>query len=692
MKEILVLISVLILSVSLFSQEKDTISISKINIEEVVITATRTKRKVDDVPMRIDIIDNKRIENFPVSNIDDILKSTSNVYVNRSWGIYSKNSAVTMRGLESSSRVLVIVDGVPKNRIGGGSVNWHNINPDIIEKIEIIKGPASSLYGNNAMGGVINIITKTPTEKFSGSVSGFAGRYNTFGGSLNLSGSEVKSGKGLFWNINGYYRKGDGYYFTVPEYLDETAAKTYLNEHGGGAMIGYSINENNRVEIVCDLYDEIRGAGKKIFIADGSYESIITDQVRAKYTGRISSVDINAVVYHSREDYYKQNESRNENNEYRLLDSYNIKNDQGFWVTGTQKILKSNDITVGVELKTGDLNGSEIYRTSTDEIYFRSKMDILGIFIQDELGLFHDNIKLVAGIRNDMVKFHDGYQNIENPTKITGFSEGFTENFKSKNWIDVSPKLAFQYSISEKSKAYVSASSGFMPPDLKDLGQTGKINKGFRLANPDLDPETLTNYEIGYSSELCKNLKFNTSIYYSIGNNFMYMIGTGDSIDTGGSSLKPVLRPENVGKVAIKGFEVNFNYHINNMIFFNASYSYNNSKIIEFETSELNPDKDLTGKDLSEVSPNLFYAGIDYKCKMFNLNINCNYVDEQWFDEENTILIDDYFILNMRISRVFKNHYRIYGDIQNILDNEFIDRKGNLSPGRFFTVGFKYII
>lgn len=689
----LITIFILIFLVSLLSaQEKDTTINKQIKLKEVVVTATRTKRKVEDIPAQVDVINSKKIEDFPVSNIDDILRTSANVYVNRSWGIFSKNSSVTMRGLTSSARTLVLIDGVPKNKIAGGLVNWHNINPDNIERIEIIKGPASALYGNNAMGGVINIITKKPEKRIEGSLKSFYGTYNTLGSSLNISGKEINNDKGFYWDLNAYYRQGDGYIFEPPEFIDETDAETYLKEYGGGTKLGYMFNKSNSIEIIYDYFDEKRGAGRQVFVNDGSYESYITNQVKSKYTGKIGKADIKAILYFTEENFYGQKESLNDYNEYKLLDSYTDKTDKGFWTTYSNKLLKKNYITIGVEIKMGDVDGEEIYRTSPDIINFRSKMDILGFFIQDEINFLNNRFKLIAGLRNDIVRFYDGYQSVTEPTKVTGFSKSFSENFKNNHWNAISPKIALQYSINRKSKIYASVGTGFKPPKLKDLSQTGKIRKGFRLANPDLRPETLTNYELGYSHNFSEKIKINTAVYYSLGKDFQYMIGTGDSIDTGGSSLKPVLQSDNVARIGVAGGELSLSYFVSKNISFNANYSYNYSKVIEYESSEINPDKDLTGRYMVEVSPHLFYAGINYKNKYFAANFNCNYVDEQWYDDENTILTDDYFVANLKLSKTIKKHYKIYLDFQNIFDNEFVDRKGKLSPGRYIIGGFQYII
>jgi len=100
------------------------------------------------VPGRVTIIDSKTINNLPVQNVDEILRSVANVNVNRSWGIFSQNASVTMRGLDGSARVLVLLDGVPLNKSAGGSINWNFRYPiDNIDKIEVIKGPASAIYG-----------------------------------------------------------------------------------------------------------------------------------------------------------------------------------------------------------------------------------------------------------------------------------------------------------------------------------------------------------------------------------------------------------------------------------------------------------------------------------------------------------------------------------------------------------------
>ena len=121
MKIILIsILSLLILSTGLNAQEQDTAAARRIKLDVVVVTATRTKRKIQDIPAQVQVITSKDFEAFPVSNIDDILRTTANVSVNRSWGIFSKNSSVIMHGLPGAGRTLILIDGVPKNKIAAG--------------------------------------------------------------------------------------------------------------------------------------------------------------------------------------------------------------------------------------------------------------------------------------------------------------------------------------------------------------------------------------------------------------------------------------------------------------------------------------------------------------------------------------------------------------------------------------------
>ncbi|MFH2143935.1 MAG: TonB-dependent receptor [Bacteroidota bacterium] len=658
-------------------------------IKEVVVTATMTEKSIQDIPGRMALITSEDMEDQVVNNSDDLLRSIANVYVNRSWGIFSKNSSITMRGMDGSARVLVLLDNIPLNKTAGGAINWHMINPEMIDRIEVLKGPCSALYGSNAMGGVINIMSKYPDEKISVNANLFGGSYNTVGGDFLIGSNYIKDGKGIFWNLNGFYHYGEGYIFEPEEVRDETDVETFLRESGTGAKIGYQFNSYNKLEINYLYFDDSRGGGKKIFEEKGSYLSYPTNTARIRYKGEVNKFQIEANAFFTREDYYELKESLNEYNEYKLSEIFMNSSDMGAWAAVTKEF-GIQKITVGFDMKYGLLDGQDIYRTSYDHIMYQGELMSGALFVQDDINLCKKT-NVIIGIRYDNAKYFNGGIDVENPSKATGFTENVTEFYESNEWNSFSPKLALRHNFNDKVNVYISYGTGFNPPKLKDLASSGKISKGFKISNPYIIPEVLSNYEIGTNILLFDKVKIEPSVYYSYGKDFQYLVSTGDSVDTGSDEFKPVYMKDNVSGVEIIGCEMSVEASCNKYISIFGSYSYNYSKIKKFSAVD-NISKDLTGKFLMEVSPHLFFTGLKFNSKFVNASLTYQFIDKQFSDDENLTYTGSYSLIDLRIYKKLKKHYTVYINIDNLLDNEYIDRKGQLSPGRFIICGLKFIL
>ncbi len=161
-----------------YSQTSD--SIKKVNIEEVTITTSRANTKLKDIPQKVEVISGAKIKSIPSDNVAEVLKRTTNIDIVQYPGLSAK---IGMRGFSPSahsrSYTLILINGVPS-----GSYNLASISADNIDRIEIVKGPYSALYGSDAMGGVINVITKSAPMETEGRVSISSGSF----GSMVLSG------------------------------------------------------------------------------------------------------------------------------------------------------------------------------------------------------------------------------------------------------------------------------------------------------------------------------------------------------------------------------------------------------------------------------------------------------------------------------------------------------------------------
>ncbi len=658
------------------------------HLTQIVVTSSRTLTEQKNIPARTEIINANEYKFRANTNIDDLLGSLPGVVVNRSWGIFSKNTAVTMRGLESSARTLILLNGTPLNKLAGGPVNWHLINPDQVERIEIIKGPASTIYGSNAVGGAINIITKQTARKFEGAIRSFYGSFDSHGLSLNLGQNLEKENRGLSYNTFGFYRTGDGYYFDDGINFDETDEKTFLKEFNLGGNISYKFNPHNKLSIDYKFHDDFRGDGKKVYEEDGSYYSYNVQYGQGNYQGRLGGFNITAQMFIQNENYYRQNESLNSSSEYRLYETNSVKRDIGGLVLFSRQINYQHKISFGLEAKTGLLNSVDDYMTSTDSISYKGKMDFIGLYFQDEMSFLNNRLHITSGIRIDKAQFYDGSLSVQAPSKVTGFDEDFLQLFDRDSWLAVSPKIAARYKFSDRFSAYTSIASGFNPPKIDDLCRSGKITKGFKLANPELGPEKLWNYEAGINYTPIEKISLALSLYYSRGYDFHNLVGTGDSIDTGGTELKPELRKLNISEVEIAGIEISLNWQLSKKFRFLTNYSYSHSIVLDFDkSSDLD---DYAGNFLIEVPPHTLYTGLLYEGLFLNVSLDYSYTDAIWIDIDNTISVDPYEIWNLKLSRDFAKNWFASITIQNLLDNEFIDRKERKSPGRFNMIEIAY--
>lgn len=669
------------------------LSLLPYELEKVVITATLTPQPTWEVPAMVSVIDEVNVSNSPATNVDNFLRTIPNLFVDRSKGVFSKNASVTMRGLDGSNRVLILYDGMPLNKTSYGFINWSLVSPDLVDQIEVVHGPSSALFGNNAMAGVINIRTKEPKDlPLYGSVIAEAGGFGFMGSRATVGGKFSVFGKDVRLMVNGFWREGDGYVAEPPEIRDSTNVPLFLKEKGLTYKMVIPSADSSHFYVSGNVYTDKRGAGRAVYLEDGSYDSYTTSRTQVGYRGNVSgfSVDMNAYVQY--EVYNRQNESLNSTGDnYRIFHTDQVSGDVGLWLSASKPIGELNRLTFGADTKHGWMDAHDIYRTSTDQVVRYGKVTFGALFAQDELSLLEGKLKLLGGIRLDYASFYDGLLEVIDPTKNTGFSGDTTANFPTNSWVAVNPKFGVRYIPTSWLSVYGSVSSGFMPAKLDDLCSSRKITKGFKLANPELQPEHLLTYEAGGSVKLGAKVRMDAALFLSNGTDFQYFVATGDSIDTGGTDIKPIVKRQNISSVQVYGGEFSVKATPAKWLIARGSYSFNHSKIKEFE---INPalDTDLTGNFLAEVPMNQASVEVFFtNNKIANLGIIWTRIGPQWGDDVNSYKIEPWNTFDLRIWREFFG-VKFSLDVFDLLDNPYIDKKGLMSPGRYFlfTVGYSF--
>ena len=217
---------ILIISIpfSLSAQEKE------VTLEEVVVTATRDVQEIRKIPANVTVITREEIDKSNSQTTIDLMRSEVGVAV-KDWFGNAKNASVDIRGFGETGllNTLVLVDGRRVNEIDLSGVDWTQIPIDQVERIEIVRGAGSVLYGDNAVGGVINIITKKPEKPFSANVEGVIGSYHY--------NKESGSVSGKWGPLSAIFNAG---YNATNGYRDNG----FLRAKDVGGKLIYDMNEN----------------------------------------------------------------------------------------------------------------------------------------------------------------------------------------------------------------------------------------------------------------------------------------------------------------------------------------------------------------------------------------------------------------------------------------------------------------
>jgi outer membrane receptor protein involved in Fe transport len=671
-----------------------------VSLPEVIIqTPSSNYTDLINIPVRTKIIDAQEIQQIPSISTSKIFNTVSGINVSSEFGIFSSSTVVSLRGLGGSSQTgtLVVLDGMPLNKSDGGSVNWNIIDKDNISKIEIIKGPGSVLFGSNAMGGIINIISKSPENLLEGNVSISYGTYHTIEEKFNISGT-TKTGL-LFWRSYIHHRTSDGYINTPEEVINENDSiivPVYIKEFFAGGLVGLHVNENHSIEFSANYFNDIRGRGIEIFEETGSNINRNTYQFFIKHKGQINKFKIFSTAYSLTENYFRLNEYYSDG-EYKLYEVDADRQDFGYRFWSEVSPVKKLTIVLGAEMKKGQINGSDVYYTSTDVINNRGEMDIISAFIQGTYVIYDSKWSFVPGIRYDYALFHDASFSIDKPSYSIEYLTDFQfSEISPTNWNSFSPKFTLQYSSTKRLKYYFSIAKGFRAPLLDDLCRSENVYQGFRAANPNIKPEYILNYECGMDLTLLKKLKTGLSVYNTQGFNFMYLLTTGDSVNLG-YTIAPVYQMDNISKVNIFGIETDIEWSItkNMLVYFN--YTYNQSTIVDFKVNTPIADRDLNGKFLTNIPKHKFSYGINIKSKIADFSFAGKYTGTRWIKDDNSIdyaymLTDQfpaYMIVDARLRKKFKN-FDVSFDVDNLLNTIYINSKGYQSPGRMFFIKFIY--
>jgi len=640
------------------------------------------------LPVRSSNIDAGRIATIPASTMTGLLATLPGIHIQSDFGMYS-SSVVNIRGIGSGQTgTLVVLDGVPLNKSDGGSVNWNIIDKDQLAMVEVIKGPGSALFGSNAMGGVINMVTAMPGTGISARGSVSYGTYNTLEAKLSTSGSSTK-GK-WFWRGFARLASSDGYVNTPEEIIlenDSIVVPVFLNDKSAGATVGYRFNSEQSLELSVHWFEDVRGRGVKIYEELGANTRRNTLQSAVRYRAMVRKWRTSATFYGLMESYLRLNEYYSDG-EYKLFEADSRRDDLGIRMLVEKELRSGRILILGVESRAGKVEATDTYFTSTDIIVNRGNLDIYALFGQYTLTLPNPRWSLISGLRYDIASFHHAAFSIDYPSySIEYFTHFQFDEIEPEFWQAINPKLILVFKPDNKQKYYVSLAKGFRAPVLDDMCRTSRTSAGLRAANPFLKPEHVYHAEAGSDWTLPGRMNLEFSLFHTLGDQFMHPLSNGDSVNLG-YTIAPVFQVANIARVSITGLEADFKVPVGKFISFNGNYTYTHAIIGRFVPSTA-ADRDLTGKYLTNIPTHRAVAGADASFRGYRLSVMARYTGSRWIRDDNNFdniyLMSDryapYLLVDVKALRSFR-FLTVSIDIENLLNTHYINNRGYLSPGR----------
>lgn len=660
---------------------KDAGQKAPIQLGEVVVTATKFPTDIERVPGRIEVITAKEIEDMPFERIDELLQQVSGVQTNRAHGFFELSPQVTMRGLGGNEpgRTLVLIDGAPVSVGDSGNMRWNRVNLADIERIEVFKGPGSSIYGSNAMGGVINIITKSPEKSVEGEVSAGYGSFETKQGAVRMGGKQA-GGQGFFGQVAATILDSDGYTSLTEDSRDyDNRIDRFVEELTLNTKVGYSFDEGNSIELSHSHFDDRRSEGYKYNIDEGGHRDFDTNSFNLLYKGSHKQWQWRMSGYYQREEYYWHRDFEKPDSLYTVNSD---RDDYGSTLSLAGDVGEWSTLIFGGDIRISGVDAIDDYDLSDEYAKNKGKLDQYAIYLQDEFRLLDNRLVLVGGIRYDMARFHNGAY----ASNISPFDQLTTE-MDDNDWEAFSPKLSARYHFTDKLSLYGSYSRGFRAPILDALCRYGIFHGRFYDANPDLENETLDSFEIGGDAKFFNALDLSVSAYYSRGKDFIYSVDTGETRFLWGRD-RSVYVMDNVTEVEILGFETDLTYRFNQDVNLDVHYTYNESTIEAFDKRP-----ELEGKTLEYVPKHSVSAGINYLNPIVNARLVLNHIGNQYSDDMNTEEIDGYETVDVKLWReldFLSPGMTASLTVQNLLDETYLRSEDEKSPGMFAIGEIKY--
>ena len=611
-------------------------------LDDVVVTATKYETAIKDVPASVTVISGTDLadQNLPNSDIGDALRSVPGVSIRRAYAPFP--SAANIRGAGSEGTVY-LVNGIPTD-----SQISQTIAVELVERVEIIRGPASALYGANATGGVINIILKSGEDTPTATIGGGAGSFGRYRAAVSSDGRLDR----FSYALAGYYEEADGTN-VVENNINPSIhmiGDCEYDKRGAGVNSGYRFSDSAGLRLFYNYFNDQYTRGRPHVGGDWDYHlaGLLYDQ-------RIGQrLTINAYLGLRSDDYlhlYDRGGTNYDPRQKRYTDYTEMPAE-----LRATAALGGHTLTLGAYYNNQDLS-QEYNDWISGDLLSENEYSVrtMAGYAQD-VWTITDAMILTVGLRYDHWENYDNY-----------FSSYTDQTLEDRTDDHLSPKIGLRYNFADSTSIWGNYSTGFKPPTSEQLYDDRTSGGNTRIPNPDLDPETTQSFELGLQHLFGDRFQAGLVGFYTYTDDKILSWFNADNVVTN----------QNIGRTESYGAELDLAWYLTENWSVTANYTYNKATVDE---NPQNPD--IEGNDLPFSPKHKANLGVTYsRPDNFTISLFARYLSKQYCDDANTDYTDDGEELAMKESLVFDlkgtKHFQVaWGPLKTIdlslaIDNIF---------------------
>jgi outer membrane receptor protein involved in Fe transport len=643
--------------------------------ETVTVTATRSEQRTGDLPASVSVLGRQEIRQSPAVVADDVLRQIPTFSLFRRTSSLSSHptaQGVSLRGIGPSgvSRTLVLLDGVPFNDPFGGWVYWTRVPLDSLERIEVVDNSGSSLYGNYAMGGVINLMTAPAARRTVEVRSQYGNRESP---KVDLTASDVWGKVGV--SVNGSAFRTSGYPVVAEAErgaVDNNAAVDFRN---ASVKLQYDPTDRIQATFRAGYFDEDRDNGKASTIdhteeANATTWTTLSGGARFRLPDESTlQVSVSGDIETFRSNFLAVPAATPPRSIGRMTLNQRVPTDSiagsAQWSRG---VGRSQFFTLGTDWRHVDGDSEEDGLdavTGTQVTLHRvsgGTQRSVGFFAQD-LWTPAAGLLVTLSARVDRWRNYDGH-NLENAVPSGTPTPNNAPTLPERDDTVASPRVAARYHLTDWASVWGDVGWGFRAPTLNELYRQFRVGTVLTLANNQLGPERLVGGEAGISIEPVRDLTWRTTWY----DNRIKDPVSNVTIATAGANVTQ--QRQNLGRTRVTGVQTDVEYRLGPDWSVGGGYLFNRARVTEFVT---NPG--LVGKTLAQVPRHRGSFQIEYtNPRYLNVAFGLQALGDQFDDDQNTPsrVLPGYAVLSLSASRRVSRNLELFAGVQNLTDREYL--------------------